>query len=113
MHPANSVDATDTSTRTPSYTAAENGTRCTTILAKRYKYFCVNRLDNKFGIFKGLQHTSGVMRRARSLKSPRSGNMPEIAEFVLCGAIERRTFHSRKRCAITAGSRLRKIRCGL
>jgi hypothetical protein len=39
--------------------------------------------------------------------------MPEIAEFVLCGAIERRTFHSRKRCAITAGSRLRKIRCGL
>ena len=39
--------------------------------------------------------------------------MPEMPELVLRRAIERRTFHSRKRCAITAGSQLRKIRWGL
>ena len=61
MHRANSLDATDTSTRTSSYTAAENGTKSTTILAKRYKYFSINRLDNVFEDFKGLQNTLGVM----------------------------------------------------
>jgi hypothetical protein len=59
MHPDNSFDATDTSTHVSTSTAAENGTKSATILAKRYKDFTIKQLAYEFGIFKGLKIRSG------------------------------------------------------